>query len=102
MLDKWADELEEKLALAESDLAAFFDWIKEVRELGRPLMMGVLSGYMATTSFKLEALQRANQYLGPWDDLWRRIEERVEQETTFSEEDEKRFQELRKEARVDP
>lgn len=100
MLDKWEDELEEKLALAESDLVRFFEWLEEVREYGRPLMSGVVSGYTATSRYRLEAVANAARFLSPWDDLWLRIEERIDQTTTFSEEDAKHFRELREEARA--
>lgn len=100
MLDKWEDELEDKLALAESDLVRFFDWLEEVREFGHPLMMGVVSGYAATSSYRLEAIASAAVFLDPWDDLWLRIEERLKQTTTLSKEDEKRFRELYEKARA--
>lgn len=99
MLDEWEGELEEKLALADNDLAAFFDWLDEIRKFGRPHITGVVSGYMATTSYRLEAVLNAKPYLDSYDDLWRRIEAFLEQTTKLSEEDEKRFRELSKEAR---
>jgi transcriptional regulator with XRE-family HTH domain len=100
MLDKWELELEEKLALAESEPVRFFDWLEGVREFGRPLMMGVVSSYIAACGPGLEAVARSAEFLGPWDNLWLRIEERVNQMTTLSKEDEKRFRELYEKART--
>jgi transcriptional regulator with XRE-family HTH domain len=100
MLDKWEHELEEKLALAESEPVRFFDWLEGVRQFGRPLMMGVVSGYIAACGPGLEAVARSAEFLGPWDNLWLRIEERVNQMKTFSKEDEKRFREEYEKART--
>lgn len=100
MLDKWESEIEERVSLAESDLVAFFDWLEGVREVGRPLMAGVVSGYAATTSYRLEAVVGTAEFLARWDDLWLRIEEHLKQTMTLSKEDEKRFRELHKKARA--
>lgn len=100
MLVKWEDELEEKLALAESEPVRFFDWLKEVREFGRPLMGGVVSGYIATSSYRLEPVVNSAKFLGPWNDLWLRIEERGDQVITWSADDDKHFRELCEEARI--
>jgi excisionase family DNA binding protein len=98
MLDKWEDELEEEIALAESDLDHFFEWLQEIREFGNPYINGLISAYAATARSKLEVVAGTAKFLGPYNDLWLRIEKHLDQTTKLSEEDEKRFRELYEEA----
>jgi excisionase family DNA binding protein len=98
MLDKWEDELEEEIALAESDLDHFFEWLQEIREFGNPYINGLISAYAATARSNLEVTAGAAKFLGPYNDLWLRIEKHLDQTTKLSEEDEKRFRELYEEA----
>jgi hypothetical protein len=100
MLDKWEDELEKKLVLAESDPARFLEWIDEIRRFGRPHMTGIVSGFTATAPTKLQAVITVANFLGPWHDLWLRIEERMNATgLELTEADQKRFQEAFEEAR---
>jgi len=92
MLNKWEDEFEEKAALAESDPDRFKEWVREIREFGTPHMMGLVSAYAAVATYKLEAVIGVAKFLGPWDDLWRRIEPIIDT-IQVSEEDVRRFQE---------
>lgn len=99
MLDKWEGELEEKLALAESDPVRFFDWVEGVRAVGRPLRSGLDSGYTAPSVYLLEPAARAAWFVGPWNDLWDHIEEVATLTQTLTEEDQERLVEVSEDAR---
>jgi transcriptional regulator with XRE-family HTH domain len=95
MLSKWEGEIEGELALAENEPARFFDWVQQIREFGNPHIMGIVSGFESTTSFRLEAVLGGAEFVGRWSGLWHRIEERVRQldpTNKVTEEDLEQFQ----------
>lgn len=95
MFDKWEGELEEKIALADTNPAAFFDWVQEVRTFGRPFVRGLVAAYSSTDGLSFAAVSGVGAFLRDWSDLWHRIEEI----TTLSPDDERRLLEMAEEAK---
>jgi excisionase family DNA binding protein len=96
LFDLWEDELEQKLALAHSNPAAFFVWLQDVRNVGGRYVSRLVARYAATADGKLEAIIGMAPLMGRWRDLWHRIEEATESDPALclSEEDEQRFREI--------
>jgi transcriptional regulator with XRE-family HTH domain len=86
---QWENELEEKMALADSNPAAFLIWVKKVKDIGNPYVVNLTSAYLAAEGEGLDALLGVAPFMGRWRDLWHRIGE----VTRMNEEDEKRLKE---------
>ncbi len=80
LFDRWEDELEPKVVeLAAGDRDAFFDWLREVRDIGRPYISVLTALYTASTDSKLQAVIGMSPFMQAWSDLHRRIEEAIEE-----------------------
>jgi uncharacterized protein YuzE len=94
IFSQWEDELEQKVALADSNPTAFFVWVQKFRDVGNSYIAELMASHADTANTRLEAVLGVSEFLGRWDDLWRRIEEVTESspDRSMSEEDEKKLQ----------
>lgn len=103
MLDRWEDQLEERVeALAAGEIEAFFLWLDEIERYGRPQVSGIVAAHTATAAHELEAVIRMSPFKQAWGDLWRSIEEAKRRHgVSLSPEDERRFQEHKERSLAD-
>lgn len=80
LFDRWEEELEQKVAqLAEGDRDAFFRWLREVRDVGRPYINVLIALHTAVTDNKLQAVVGMSPFTQAWGDLRRRIEDAIKE-----------------------